>query len=75
MALPRWNTAPVVVMARPRASAGRASCTASFRRLRPPHYQHHALMPPGAIGSAQLQRGMPWVGYFQPVEITGRPVR
>src|SRR5438132_10849574 len=28
-------------------------------------------MPPGAIGSAQLQRGMPWVGYFQPVEFSG----
>lgn len=35
-----------------------------------PHYPHHALMPPGAIGSAQLERGGPLPGYFQPVEIT-----
>ena len=28
-------------------------------------------MPPGAIGSQQLQRGGPLPGYFQPVEIHG----
>jgi hypothetical protein len=33
------------------------------------HYQHHAYMPPGAIGQYQLQRGGPIGGYFQPVEI------
>jgi hypothetical protein len=33
------------------------------------HYLHHGAMPPGAIGSRQLQRGGPLPGYFQPVEI------
>lgn len=33
------------------------------------HYLHHGVMPPGAIGSAQLQRGGPLPGYYQPVEI------
>ncbi len=33
------------------------------------HYQHHAMMPPGAIGSWQLLRGGPLPGWFQPVEI------
>ncbi len=28
-------------------------------------------MPPGAIGSQQLQRGGPLPGYFQPVEVSG----
>ncbi len=32
------------------------------------HYQNHAAMPPGAIGSWQLQRGGPIGGYFQPVQ-------
>jgi hypothetical protein len=32
-------------------------------------YRHHADMPPGAIGSWQLQRGGPLVGYLQPVEL------
>lgn len=35
----------------------------------PVHYQHAGIMPPGAIGRAQLQRGGPLPGYFQPVEI------
>jgi hypothetical protein len=33
------------------------------------HYLHHGVMPPGAIGSRQLQRGGPLPGFFQPVEI------
>jgi len=33
------------------------------------HWQHQGVMPPGAIGSWQLQRGGPIPGYFQPVEI------
>ncbi|MEN6452226.1 MAG: hypothetical protein ABFC96_17180 [Thermoguttaceae bacterium] len=33
------------------------------------HYLHHGVMPPGAIGSTQLQRGGPLPGYYQPVEI------
>lgn len=33
------------------------------------HYLHHGIMPPGAIGSQQLQRGGPLPGFFQPVEI------
>jgi hypothetical protein len=35
------------------------------------HYQHHALMPPGAIGGWQLRRGGPLAGHFQPVEVRG----
>ena len=33
------------------------------------HYLHQGAMPPGAIGSRQLQRGGPLPGFFQPVEI------
>lgn len=37
----------------------------------PVHYLHAGAMPPGAIGSQQLQRGGPIPGYFQPVQIRG----
>jgi hypothetical protein len=37
------------------------------------HYLHQGIMPPGAIGSRQLQRGGPLPGYFQPVEIKVPP--
>jgi hypothetical protein len=37
------------------------------------HYLHQGVMPPGAIGSRQLQRGGPLPGYFQPVEIKAPP--
>ena len=37
------------------------------------HYLHHGVMPPGAIGSRQLQRGGPLPGFFQPVEIKVPP--
>ena len=37
----------------------------------PVHYEHAGMMPPGAIGSRQLERGGPLPGYFQPVEIVG----
>ena len=37
---------------------------------RPYHYFQSADMPPGAIGAAQLMRGGPLPGYFQPVEIS-----
>jgi hypothetical protein len=33
------------------------------------HYLHQGIMPPGAIGSRQLQRGGPLPGYFQPVDV------
>jgi hypothetical protein len=33
------------------------------------HYDHQGVMPPGAIGGQQLQRGGPLAGFFQPVEI------
>lgn len=35
----------------------------------PVHYQHHGVMPPGAIGAQRLERGGPVPGHFQPVEI------
>jgi hypothetical protein len=35
----------------------------------PVHYLHHGIMPPGAIGSQQLQRGGALSGFYQPVEI------
>lgn len=35
----------------------------------PVHYYHLGSMPPGAIGTMQLQRGGPVLGYFQPVRI------
>ena len=34
-----------------------------------PHRLQSGLAPPGAIGRQQLQRGGPWVGYFQPVKL------
>jgi len=37
------------------------------------HYLHHGIMPPGAIGSRQLQRGGPLPGFYQPVEIKAPP--
>ena len=37
------------------------------------HYWHQGVMPPGAIGSRQLQRGGPLPGFFQPVEIQVPP--
>lgn len=37
------------------------------------HYLHQSAMPPGAIGSRQLQRGGPLPGFFQPVEIKAPP--
>ncbi len=33
------------------------------------HYEHAGILAPGAIGSAQLLRGGPLTGYYQPVEI------
>jgi hypothetical protein len=33
------------------------------------HYLHQGAMPPGAIGSRQLERGGPLPGFYQPVEI------
>jgi hypothetical protein len=33
------------------------------------HYYHQGAIPPGAIGSRQLERGGPLPGYYQPVEI------
>jgi len=37
------------------------------------HYLHQGAMPPGAIGSRQLQRGGPLPGFFQPVQIKAPP--
>jgi hypothetical protein len=37
------------------------------------HYAYQGVMPPGAIGSRQLQRGGPLPGFFQPVEIKAPP--
>ena len=39
----------------------------------PVHYVHQGVMPPGAIGGRQLQRGGPLPGFFQPVEIKAPP--
>lgn len=46
-------------------------CPATMSLAQQPgvHYLHQGIMPPGAIGSRQLQRGGPLPGYFQPVEI------
>ncbi len=46
-----------------------AAATALAVEQPPVHYLHHGVMPPGAIGSWQLQRGGPLPGFFQPVEI------
>ncbi len=47
-----------------------AAVSAALAQERPYHYFYSADMPPGAIGAAQLMRGGPLPGYFQPVEIT-----
>ncbi len=39
----------------------------------PVHFWHPVGLPPGAIGSQQLQRGGPLPGFFQPVEIQASP--
>ena len=39
----------------------------------PVHYLHQGVMPPGAIGRQQLQRGGPLCGFYQPVEIKAPP--
>lgn len=48
---------------------------AAMLHAQPPdvHYWHQGVLPPGAIGSRQLQRGGPLPGFFQPVEIQVPP--
>jgi hypothetical protein len=49
-----------------------ACCLPDARAQREPvHYFHSSRMPPGVVGQAQLHRGGPLQGYFQPVEIQG----
>jgi hypothetical protein len=43
--------------------------TAAFGQREPVHYFQDSRMPPGVVGTAQLLRGGPLPGYFQPVEI------
>ena len=50
-----------------------ASGAVSFGQMSGYHSMHHGVMPPGAIGSLQLERGGPLPGYFQPVQIKGPP--
>ncbi len=69
-------------MVRPVGVAGRLTvvllavlCLAVRGRAQEPavHYWDQGVMPPGAIGSRQLQRGGPLAGFFQPVEIKAPP--
>jgi hypothetical protein len=46
-----------------------ATITVASAQQPPVHYWHPVGLPPGAIGSRQLQRGGPLPGFFQPVEI------
>ena len=50
-------------------------CPAVGGRAQEPavHYWDQGAVPPGAIGSRQLQRGGPLAGFFQPVEIKAPP--
>lgn len=61
---------------RARVAATVVACAILVLAIRPlgaqdqgKHYLYSGDMPPGAIGSAQLQRGGPLPGYFQAVEI------
>src|SRR5271165_3070856 len=47
------------------------ACLADCGQAQEPavQYWHQGVLPPGAIGSRQLQRGGPLAGFFQPVEI------
>src|SRR5687768_7444262 len=50
-----------------------ACCLASVAnaQARPPiHYHYSADAPTGMLGKAQLMRGGPLAGYFQPVQVT-----
>jgi hypothetical protein len=70
MALPRWKIAPMVAMVAAASLGGTCPVHGQFPQAPPGHYLHHATMPPGAIGTAQLQRGGPWF-CIQGVRITG----
>jgi hypothetical protein len=49
-----------------------STAVAPWASAQPPvHYLLRADMPPGVIGTTQLQRGGPRGGYFQPVEVRG----
>jgi len=63
--LPRVAGQLVLIVAAVLSLAGLAPAQQNVHRL------YHATMPPGAIGSMQLARGGPLVGYFQPVLIKG----
>lgn len=46
------------------------SCAAIVAAAEPPvHHGYAGILPPGAIGTAQLERGGPIPGYFQPIQI------
>jgi hypothetical protein len=46
--------------------------SAAAQSAEPPvHWLHAGVLAPGMIGAAQLQRGGPLAGYYQPVEIRG----
>jgi hypothetical protein len=49
------------------------AATAAFAQRPDVHYLQAADLPPGAVGAAQLLRGGPLPGYFQPVEIQAPP--
>ena len=44
--------------------------SASAQQREPVHYLQDSRMPPGVVGTAQLLRGGPLPGYFQPVEMS-----
>lgn len=81
MSLYRWTkTGLGTGLAAPRAAARRAAiclllwaCAAgaAWAQRGPVHYFQSAQLPPGTIGPAQLLRGGPLAGYFQPLEVRG----
>lgn len=70
MALPRWNAARMLTLAAVVCLGWQKLAEAQYPQAPQTHYLHRASMPPGAIGSRQLLRGGPLVGYYQPVEFT-----
>jgi hypothetical protein len=47
------------------------AATSARGQREPVHYFQSGRMPPGVVGSAQLLRGGPLPGYYQPVQLSG----
>lgn len=67
--VPVWQLSPAIRLAAVIVTAMTVANLAvtAYAQRGPVHYFQRADMPPGSVGSAQLQRGGPLPGYFQAV--------